>query len=546
MQVGHQAYRDELDDQPHKLLETETVTEIETENSTHGRGAANSAAAAELGGKTWPCMFQAFSVGVQQFAEANTKPHAVELLRAFEIGQQSYVDYMQAFNVGVQNNSAMAVKSASISDFRLELSSPRRLPRQHGSYVQFIIRQRRDATKFVKVSKRVITIYQNIMFIVNGIETAYSECWTYNTTKSVIDEFHMPAHLFKHLPNFRYQSLAECWFELGPPDPSYKTGSLLGDGADPRSPWGRARGRLDLREVPAGTTPIRRETILLWTNGIMHEPIEIRRSGPVSNCHLFENSRRLRDNLGCTFEDYKRRKISKANANGRSGYVTASEMKMEIVPFLTFMSRAETVSKDTSQTSGTTAQVQSQLDMKWCKDGVESVFNNLGRMKMMFDTGNTPRTIVSSELNAYLKAARDSDTQFLSAFGPGKTGADKIGTLPMSILGLKPHEETALDLEVTTIESVNTSLMSYYQMFQAGFDLHITAGTAGDSCGDDELPDLVSDDDFLNSKGVLRHRVTGQTIPLFPCRDTRAWYVVFQLDLPNMPDSFTKFVSESC
>eukprot|EP01047_Picozoa_sp_COSAG01_P056245 COSAG01_NODE_6355_length_3715_cov_17.318584_4_plen_159_part_00 len=126
---------------------------------------------------------------------------------------------------------------------------------------------------------------------------------------------------------------------------------------------------------------------------------------------------------------------------------------------------------------------------------------NLGRMKMMFDTGNTPRTIVSFELNAYLKAASDSNTQFLSAFGPGKTGADKIGTLPMSILGLKPHEETALDLEVTTIESVNTSLMSYYQMFQAGFDLHITAGTADDSCGDDELPDLVSDDPFINSKG---------------------------------------------
>jgi hypothetical protein len=167
---------------------------------------------------------------------------------------------------------------------------PKRLPRQHGSSVKFIIRQRTDTGIFVKVSKVAITIYQNITVKFNGEEITYSECWTYNTTKSVVDEFHMPKHLFENEPYFRYQALAECWFELGSPDPSYKPGSLLDDGADPKTPWGRAKGRWDLREVPENASPIRRETILLWSSGIMHEPIEIRRSGPVSNCHLLKRS----------------------------------------------------------------------------------------------------------------------------------------------------------------------------------------------------------------------------------------------------------------
>jgi hypothetical protein len=167
----------------------------------------------------------------------------------------------------------------------------------------------------VKVSKVAITIYQNITVKFNGEEITYSECWTYNTTKSVVDEFHMPKYLFENEPNFRYQALAECWFELGSPDPSYKPGSLLDDGADPKTPWGRAKGRWDLREVPENASPIRRETILLWSSGIMHEPIEIRRSGPVSNCHLFENFHGKRERLSCcTFGEYVRRKRQRNNS----------------------------------------------------------------------------------------------------------------------------------------------------------------------------------------------------------------------------------------
>ena len=59
-------------------------------------------------------------------------------------------------------SSTLAAKKASVSDFTLELSVPKRLPRQHGSSVKFTIRQRNDAGIFVKVSKMTITIYQNI------------------------------------------------------------------------------------------------------------------------------------------------------------------------------------------------------------------------------------------------------------------------------------------------------------------------------------------------------------------------------------------------
>jgi hypothetical protein len=132
--------------------------------------------------------------------------------------------------------------------------------------VKFTIRQRNDAGIFVKVSKMTITIYQNITVKFNDEEYTYSECWTYNTTKSVVDEFHMPEHLFENVLNFRYQTLAECWFELGSPDPSYKQGSLLEDGADPKTPWGRAKGRWDLREVPENASPIRKDRPwkILW------------------------------------------------------------------------------------------------------------------------------------------------------------------------------------------------------------------------------------------------------------------------------------------
>jgi hypothetical protein len=86
---------------------------------------------------------------------------------------------------------------------------PKRLPRQHGSSVKFTIRQRNDAGIFVKVSKMTITIYQNITVKFNDEEYTYSECWTYNTTKSVVDEFHMPEHLFENVLNFRYQTLTD-------------------------------------------------------------------------------------------------------------------------------------------------------------------------------------------------------------------------------------------------------------------------------------------------------------------------------------------------
>jgi hypothetical protein len=44
-------------------------------------------------------------------------------------------------------------------------------------------------------------------------------------------------------------------------------------------------------------------------------------------------------------------------------------------------------------------------------------------------------------------------------------------------------------------------------MFVKGFDLHITLDESIVN-NDDDMPALVSGDDFLNSKGVLRHRVT--------------------------------------
>jgi hypothetical protein len=82
-------------------------------------------------------------------------------------------------------------------------------------------------------------------------------------------------------------------------------------------------------------------------------------------------------------------------------------------------------------------------------------------------------------------------------------------------------------------------------MFVKGFDLHITLDESIVN-NDDDMPALVSDDDFLNSKGVLRHRVTGQTIPLFPCPDTRAWYMIFQVNTPEAASSMAKFVSNRC
>eukprot|EP01047_Picozoa_sp_COSAG01_P051562 COSAG01_NODE_5334_length_4326_cov_144.633073_4_plen_526_part_00 len=454
-----------------------------------------------------------------------------KLMRAFEVGQQSYIDldlvrnsatasqsdvFLQAFNVSMQSklasgndsgsaqsNQASAGAVTPIADYRLELSAPKRLPRQHGSYVQFIVKKRRDDSTFVRVRECVITVYQNISFIVNGTETCYSECWTLNTSKSVIDEFHMPTHLFEKVPNFRYQSFAECWLELGSPDPSYKPGSLLGDGTDPKSPWGRAKGRWDLREVPAGTTPIRRETILLWTNGAMHEPVEIRKTGPSSNCHLFEDCQRKRIAYEGTCSDHARRKRQKlrehkaraafehavgyklndisnvidhkrvhfkenptielmhvdarrlsrtvksksvrtkhtgldyislmqafnagaATHSADTGLISASQLQAQSIPLSEFLQLDECLAPGSNVASA--AHIHSQRDTHLCKEMIESVYGNLGKMRMMLDSGCTPRSIVPSSFNIDLDSARESDTQFLAAFGSDRTSADKIGT----------------------------------------------------------------------------------------------------------------------
>jgi len=93
------------------------------------------------------------------------------------------------------------------------------------------------------------------------------------------------------------------------------------------------------------------------------------------------------------------------------------------------------------------------------------------KLRMMLDTGNSPVSICSNALNTLLKKATPSKTKFTGAFGTELTGADRTGTLPMSILGKHSNATCSLDLTVNTIENVNIDLMSFYQMFNVGWDL---------------------------------------------------------------------------
>jgi hypothetical protein len=150
------------------------------------------------------------------------------------------------------------------------------------------------------------------------------------------------------------------------------------------------------------------------------------------------------------------------------------------------------------------------------------------KLRMMLDTGNSPISICSNALNTLLKKATPSKTKFTGAFGSELTGADRTGTLPMSILGKHSNATCSLDLTVNTIENVNIDLMSFYQMFKVGWNLHIT-----------------------DERAEMTHRHTGQVIPLFLCPRTRAWYIIYYLPTSAVTaeksdEAFTAFVSNGC
>jgi hypothetical protein len=224
--------------------------------------------------------------------------------------------------------------------------------------------------------------------------------------------------------------------------------------------------------VPENASPIRRETILLWSSGIMHEPIEIRRSGPVSNCHLFENFHGKRERLSCcTFEEHVRRKRQRNN----SIFATA-------------------VDKQSHQHfSAAVAEFDQSL----------TVYNGKPVQRMLLDTGNQPLNVCNTRHNSNLVDSRCSTAKFLSAFGSNLTSGDRSGKLPITILGTTNKNPSIL-LDITTIDTVRTDLLSFFAMYEKGFDLHITLDAAR-----------------------MEHRETGLTIPLFLCPESNAWYMIY-------------------
>ena len=64
----------------------------------------------------------------------------------------------------------------------------------------------------------------------------------------------------------------------------------------------------------------------------MHEPVEIRKTGPSSNCHLFEDCQRKRIAYEGTFSDHARRKRQKLREHrARAAFEQAVEYKLNVI-----------------------------------------------------------------------------------------------------------------------------------------------------------------------------------------------------------------------
>jgi hypothetical protein len=140
-----------------------------------------------------------------------------------------------------------------------------------------------------------------------------------------------------------------------------------------------------------------------------------------------------------------------------------------------------------------------QADRQW-----EKLFPKLHRM--LVDTGNAPRNIGGVHLNGQLSNARQSRALFTGAFGAKLTRGEPSGTLSMSVLGVKNYS-TKYQMDVTTIASVQQDLMSFFALFEDGFNLII----------DDVFPHL-------------KHRRSGQVLPIFLDPDRGGWYLVYCLE----------------
>jgi hypothetical protein len=106
-----------------------------------------------------------------------------------------------------------------------------------------------------------------------------------------------------------------------------------------------------------------------------------------------------------------------------------------------------------------------------------TVHNGKTVQRMLLDTSNQPLNICNTRHNTDLVDSQCSTANVLSAFGSDLTSGDRYGKLPVTILGTS-NKNSSILLDITTIDTVRTDLLSFFAMYRKGFDLHITLDAA--------------------------------------------------------------------
>ena len=98
---------------------------------------------------------------------------------------------------------------------------------------------------------------------------------------------------------------------------------------------------------------------------------------------------------------------------------------------------------------------------------------NNGVHRMLLDTGAN-RTLGSPDLNGSLEGMVPSNIFVRGAFGTDVQRGDSHGTLPAYVLANDGQPHSLQSVEMDTVPGTNQTLLSMSQLFEAGFELHLT------------------------------------------------------------------------
>eukprot|EP01048_Picozoa_sp_COSAG05_P003492 COSAG05_NODE_162_length_15499_cov_23.006104_2_plen_301_part_00 len=129
----------------------------------------------------------------------------------------------------------------------------------------------------------------------------------------------------------------------------------------------------------------------------------------------------------------------------------------------------------------------------------------------MIDTGCSPVSVMCADISHCLLDRQISAATYRGAFGSSRMKGLSAGSLPMQIVdgnGVPTGDKYTVHIE--TVDKFNQNLLSYHQLHQDGFDLHIDGENA-----------------------ILRHRHNGMVIPLIFDAHLSAWFVHFKCSITS-------------